>query len=288
MYRIYENAVSTVVWLGAANEKDTVMLRQLEEIADSSEDCLKGRHRGICVDVFVQMHDWCAKFLQRAWFTRSRIRQEVAANDDCVMMCGSSSITFANFERGIRRFLEVEADLPRKTASMPVDTTVAAVRFMRLLQQRDDLRGLFDRTYNEAKLEGASAEGYLPGYICRGWFRLVLQGSLFAATDARDKIYSMTAALEKAASPSITSRIANISLIVSEFSLSYNMSISMVYQNFVKGLNNTSKTLEVLSFFRPNYKMPTSGLPTWVSDLRKPEGGCLAAGHISLVGFAEP
>lgn len=283
MYRIYQNATNTVVWLGSANERDKVMLRQVGDIADASEESLAGRHRSTCVDVFVQMHDWCSKFLQRAWFTRSWIRQEVAASKDCVLMCGQTSITFEKFECGISRFLNVEAVLPRKTASMPVDTTVAAVRFNRLLQQRDDLQNLLGNARDDAAKETTDVEQYLRSYICRRWFRLILQGSLFAATDPRDKILSMVAALEHAS----TSDSVKMPDIVSAFSLSYKLPVLIIYQNFIKGLINTSKTLEVLSFFRPNYDLTSSGLPTWVSDLRKPEGGCLARGRLSEVGRAE-
>lgn len=281
MYRIYQNATSTAIWLGPANERDVVMLRQVTNIADANEESLAGRHHSTCVDVFVQMHGWCAKFLQRVWFTRSWIRQEIAASRECILMCGESRIAFEKFECGISKFLNVEAALPRKTASMPVDTTVAAVRFNRLLQQRDDLQNLLDYAYNDAKQEQPDIQKYLPGYICRRWFRLVLQGSLFAATDARDKIFSMVAALEHAS----TSDIVKMPDIVSDHSLDYKVSVSTIYQNFIKDLINTSRTLEVLSFFRPNYDIPTSELPSWVSDLRKPEGGCLARGYLQKLAL---
>lgn len=284
MYQIYAKAENTVIWLGLANEKDFVMLKQLRVVATVRDEDLWGYHRGICVDVIVQMHAWLAVFLQRRWFSRSWVRQEVAASRECIIACGDVSTNLSGFESGIRRFLDVDAILPRTTASMPVDSSVAAVRFNRLLQHRTALRNLRETAWDSATRQGGSkAKAHYSVYLCREWFKLVLQGSLFAATDARDKVFSMGFALQEALGGSSAAF-----QIHAEFQMDYKLPLQSVYQNFVKALINRSSTLDPLSFFRPSYKLDlSSGLPTWVSDLRRPEGGCVAIGPSTVVGAAE-
>lgn len=200
MYQIYANAEHTLVWLGTANEKDMVMIEQLCAIRAANKGQLLGRHRSNCVDVIVQMHDWAYRFLSRAWFTRSWIRQEVAASGRCDIVCGDLRIDFQHFAVSMERFLQLDVQLPRSTASMPVQSDTAAVRFYRLLQHKVDLQTLAYRAKEKAfeQCLASGAQLFLPVYICREWYKLVLQGSIFAATDPRDKIYSMGFALQSA------------------------------------------------------------------------------------------
>ncbi|KAK5079538.1 hypothetical protein LTR24_009168 [Lithohypha guttulata] len=261
MYQIYAKAEKTVIWLGVANEKDLVMLEQLKVVAAVRDDELSGYHRGICVDVIVQMHAWLAPFLQRRWFSRSWVRQEVAAGRDCIMVCGDASTKLSEFESGIRRFLAVHAILPRKTASMPVDSNMAAVRFNRLLQHRTALRNLRETAWDSVKRQcGDEANAYYSVYLCREWFKLVLQGSLFAATDARDKVFSMGFALQEA----------------------------LVAPQPPSKFMRSSRWTTSCRYGVPSYKLDlASGLPNWVSDLRRPIGGCVAIGNPTVVGAAE-
>lgn len=285
MYKIYANAKHTFVWLGLANERDQVMINQLQAICAAAEKQLSGRHTSQCVDVIVQMHDWAYRFLSRAWFTRSWIRQEVAASIRCSIICGDSRIGFDHFEKGMTRFLELDVELPRHTASMPIQSDSAAVRFYRLLKHKKDLTTLVMRASDAAHIQCPSEVGkYLPVYICREWYRLVLQGSIFAATDAKDKVFSMGFALQNALAP-----VSNTSMdVYSDFQMDYKLSVSCAYQNFLKALINTSRTLDPLSFFRPNFSFDTqSTLPAWMPDLRKPVSGCLTISSPAFVGIAE-
>lgn len=291
MYDIYARAHQTLIWLGNGNEMDFVMVSQLRSISNADDEALTGCHYSSCSEVIVQMHEWLARFLQRGWFTRSWIRQEVAASQSCIILCGESSIHFDSFESGIRKFLTINVILPRSTASLPVTSAFVGTRFSRLLRHRDDLSRLLILAHNNAVQHCSISEAsmVLPAYICREWYRLVLQGSIFAATDPRDKVFSMFFALQNALQPASNAiDVRTGKWVYTAFQISYTTSVSMVFQNFVKALINTSKTLEPLSFFRPSYRLdPTSELPTWVSDLRKPEGGCLAAGSVVEVGIAE-
>lgn len=291
MYNIYAKAEQTLVWIGEGNEKDSVMFSQLQSISTSSDGVLRGCHRSSCTDVIVQLHEWLARVLQRGWFTRSWIRQEVAASRNCTILCGQSKIQFDSFETGIRKFLAIDVLLPRSTASLPVTTAFVATRFSRLLRHRDDLNCLLVTARNNSvqQCSVSEAPSFLPAYICREWYRLVLQGSIFAATDPKDKVFSMFFALQKALQPPSWEEVPNLGKeVYAAFQVSYKTSLFTVFQNFVKALINTSKTLEALSFFRPTYKLhPTLELPTWVSDLRKPEGGCLAVGSVAEVGVAK-
>lgn len=285
MYEIYKNAEDTPVWLGLANERDLVMIKQVQAIRSASEGQLAGCHTSKCLDVIVQMHDWAYRFLSRGWFTRSWIRQEVAASKSCDIVCGDAVISLDDFDVGMTRFLNLDMQLPRHTASLPVQSLTAATRFYRLLKHKRELSTLLSRARSTAQAQCQSeAEQYIPSYVCREWYKLVLQGSVFAATDPKDKVYSMGFALQNALIPG-SNKARNI---YSDFQMDYKLSMSSAYQNFIKALINTSRTFDSLSFFRPNFEFdPQSTLPAWMPDLRKPVSGCLATSSPRNVGLAE-
>ncbi|KAJ9654467.1 hypothetical protein H2198_006476 [Neophaeococcomyces mojaviensis] len=64
--------------------------------------------------------------------------------------------------------------------------------------------------------------------------------------------------------------------------------MTCAYQNFVKALINTSRTLDAISFFRPSYNFNFQDeVPTWAPDLRRPVGGCMPIGSPVQAGVAE-
>lgn len=135
MYQIYRKAQRTLIWLGLINEKDDVLLDQIRVVSEADKARLDGWHRKICAQVFIQVHDSLRRFLSRPWFKRSWVRQEVAASRKCMVLCSEIRTNFEDFERGVRRLLDLNVILPRSLASLRLETDRQAMYFTLLLQQ---------------------------------------------------------------------------------------------------------------------------------------------------------
>ena len=94
---------------------------------------------------------------------------------------------------------------------------------------------------------------------------MLRSGANFQVSDERDRIYG---ALGPLTSPSIRFyvRLPASLETLSTFPIDYWKSVSEVYQDLIKFLINTTKTLQVLDVFANRRHLKTRQLPSWVTD----------------------
>lgn len=118
MFEIYGNADKVCIWLGVANESSCLALRFIEQ------EVLKLRD----FDRLCEQNDASAKWrallelMQRDWFSRRWVVQEIALAREATVYCGPHSIGWKDFAVAVELFVEVETATHRLSEVMRKDS----------------------------------------------------------------------------------------------------------------------------------------------------------------------
>lgn len=104
MYDIYGNAERVCVWLGPEDDESKIAIefikRNITRLQEFDELCESGEVSS----------NWRAlhKLMQRPWFSRRWVVQEIALAKSATIYCGGDSISWKDFAIAVELFVEVE------------------------------------------------------------------------------------------------------------------------------------------------------------------------------------
>ena len=269
MLDIYQEAARVVIWLGEESVTSTLAVESMKALDQPLE------RKGIMFRVhepgcYEQLKDICiaqGELLERPWFVRSWIRQELSVAKDVIVLCGRDSLTWYVLKRSAARLGHFRHKLSKETV-------------MEVSGSDKTRHGLAISYLTRGWKYGQSVSKVLGNirsiwyYHAGGLFELLLSGRQFEATDPRDKVYavlglgqvSMTQKQSKAAEET-----AEDSSYITQFPVDYSKSVSEVYQDTVKYFINRDANLDILSLLLTcrNAHSDTD-LPSWVPDWRVP------------------
>ncbi|KAH8650844.1 heterokaryon incompatibility protein-domain-containing protein, partial [Tricladium varicosporioides] len=104
MAEIYGRAVQVCVWLGVATKSSQIALRFIKK------EVLQLRHFDELCGSRQASEKWKAllELMQRPWFSRRWVVQEISLARQAVMYCGSDQISWQKFAVAVELFVEVE------------------------------------------------------------------------------------------------------------------------------------------------------------------------------------
>ena len=260
MRDIYSNCIRVRAWLGPSADDDRGMdlIKAItKQFRASDRECSPKFIEWILSTVSVGFTDcaWSslADLLQRAWWTRVWVVQEVILARGVTVNYGSHFIDiqeFVFFYTALHSFIVIVIS----KADVPVDDERRShfERVARGLEQGLN-PGVYETIVSWAarreRVELASPEYEGPSQL----FSLVRKYHSFGASDPLDKVYALLGLIANQESEDIV-----------EFRPNYNISITDLYTRFARYSLHEKTLLKVLESCGENN--PALGLPSWVPD----------------------
>jgi hypothetical protein len=127
MGRIYSRASEVLVWLGEATDKDQIegVYESLQEIARRGND-----EHGIAKTwrpTSSQELDALSSFLNRPWFSRRWVLQEVAMNTSVTVHCGNYQISWGMVQNALTSLKQISADERENGVELLSITSISAI-----------------------------------------------------------------------------------------------------------------------------------------------------------------
>ncbi|KAG8160327.1 hypothetical protein KVR01_009863 [Diaporthe batatas] len=268
MGSIYRSATRTISWLGPDDDQSESALTTLKDIYPKMMDSIHKRNllgwvdpqqtnlwqeneKGAGATSLTRNNFWhsCQKILQRAYFTRSWITQELVLSRNVVLLCGQQTLPLIALTIVWLWLHHIEG------LSCPPHVNA---RLWSLLSTREGRRviswGVLNKLPNLSNLMRDSKNVPEEG-LALIWHELVLHARIQQATDPRDKLYSVLGLLDR------------------KFKPDYAASIEDVFCNFAKENIDAEKRLSVLreaghgTFFdTPEHPRHNLFVPSWVPD----------------------
>jgi hypothetical protein len=261
MLRIFEKADRVVAWIGTPAEKTSSLFTALTRFSagPSFSPFYVRDHDKHCYRIAKELCIALKEHLQRPWFQRTWVRQEVFAAREMVILCGSDVIDF-------NLFIEQALIWAREGWQWQRDQDIEAA-------QNEGRWITMPRTIEVLQREFQHAGVDRPHYrISSGkqrhtahWLRVLTDGGLFQVTDAKDRIYGTLGVLRSPTTRVYVESQPENQVAEAGYVISYDKSISEVYQYVVKFLINTSRTLDILGVFEDRRKR-SDALPSWSID----------------------
>jgi hypothetical protein len=269
MLQIFQKAKNVLVWLGGAEGDDFRTLSSLKLLSGYNDsEIIEPQKQKMTSDGY-QAHqilcnphrEWLiggvTRLLEKPWFSRTWVRQEVAAAaNDITAWCGPFKISFSVLTEGIiilRRVLNAQGLEFHHTASGYVP------RFE-----------CFDvLTSSNTRLPKSTVPG-IPQVSCPTfvWLDTIIAGVKFEATDPRDRVFGLVGMLPNLA---MTPASQTPSVLPARgpraYPVDYMKTEKEVYTDLVKYLVNATQNLHALCIFQDR-KISKPDLPTWAIDLR--------------------
>jgi len=234
MKDIYVNASNVLVWTGKADNLSDITFDTLERFAaDDGTPDGSTTHRDILATA-EERRAAIQLFINRPYFSRVWVVQEVVVARNATVLCGSFSITFDM----------LYVTLQRMTGSgfYPFSAATTNVTYL--------------GDWRERFLEMAAPDSKENIDL-----RFFMDSRDRNATNLRDKIYSLRGL------------IANNAL-AAGITVDYDKSVERVYTDFSKHLLNTCPDLRILSVVILRHRTTTTlELPSWVPDWSQPKYG---------------
>ena len=117
MHEIYGNAKRVCIWLGESNESSRMAIKFIKD------EVLKLDDFDTLCDSKEASQKWRAllELMQRPWFSRRWVVQEIALARKAVIYCGRDRISWKNFAIAVELFVEVETATHRLSEVMKRD-----------------------------------------------------------------------------------------------------------------------------------------------------------------------
>jgi hypothetical protein len=234
MKDIYANASNVLIWTGKADNLSDIAFDTLERFAaDDGTPDGSTTYRDI-LDTVEERRAAIQLFIERSYFSRVWVIQEVVVARNATVLCGSLSVTFDMLYVAIQRM----------TSSGFYPFSAATTNVTYLGEWRDHF----------LEMAAPDSEENID-------LRLFMDSRDRNATNLRDKIYSLRGL------------IANNAL-AAGITIDYDKSVERVYTDFSKHLLNICPDLRILSVVILRHRaMTTLELPSWVPDWSQPKYG---------------
>jgi hypothetical protein len=127
MGRIYSRAAEVLVWLGEATDKDQIegVYESLQEIARRGND--KPGMSNNWRPTSSQEVDSLSCFLNRPWFSRRWVLQEVAMNTNVTVHCGNYQISWSWVQIALTSLNDINADERKNSVELLPITSISAI-----------------------------------------------------------------------------------------------------------------------------------------------------------------
>jgi hypothetical protein len=223
MGSIYRSATRTISWLGPDDDDSDTAMRILKDVFPKMMDSIQKRDLLAWLDP-QQTNLWqeselragtsnvthnnfwhsCQRILQRPYFTRSWITQELVLSRNVVVLCGQQTLPLIAFSIVWLWLHHIEG--------LPCPPHVDA-RLWSYLSTREGRRviswGVLNKLPNLSNLMRDSKDAPEQS-LALIWHELVLHARIQQATDPRDKLYSMLGILDRKFKPDYAASIEDV------------------------------------------------------------------------------
>lgn len=243
MTRIYRKAAGVHIWLGEETEDSDLAMglaRQLSDVAKQGP----GVQDAVYPEVSEEQRtaNWKAliSLLDRSWWARVWVRQEVAVAKLAVVHCGGQQCEFSA--------LAVTADILNK-----VDETLGSQSFLLSRTPLEASTGvLIASPYARASVLAGfrSGKGKSPNLAYRDFGDLIVHTRSCSATDVRDKVFSMLGLLDPTVWP---------------LRADYNLSIQETLMSAARCIISKTQSLKIMAIAQNPQRL--HGLASWAPNL---------------------
>jgi len=268
MLDIYSCATKVVVWLGEESETSGLAIDSMKRLDKPLERkaVMYRVHESNCYE---QLRAVCGAFhelLERPWFVRSWIRQELLAAKEVVVVCGRHSLSWYTLKRSAARLGHLRHKLS-KESGVPISGPEST------------RQGLPISSLTRGWVNGQQLIGLIGNirsiwyYHAGGLLELLMTSRNFEATDPRDKVYAL---LGLGRVPIQTYKQTDeaehgTSTGAPRFPLDYSKPLTVVYQDTVKYFINRDRNLDILVLLLTTRNARSDvELPSWALDWRIP------------------
>jgi hypothetical protein len=270
MYTIYQSATRVVVWLGLHYEDSDLAMYGVKYLKHQNNRHALTRHdhHPECIQNLEMLILSLESLFQRPWFTRSWIRQEIAAAKQVMVRCGSDEVSWTSLKKALNchwRLVEkLFANAPSSSytyhlKSEPSPGEAISLRYLKrtplvgesLLSRGGDLRSLWY-------------------YHAGGLLEHLMVSRAFDATDARDKVYCVLGMANVPMESGSAMQDVHTSHYIPKMRVDYAATVSEVYQFVAKYIVNRDKNLDILCILSTHRDTNSTDLPSWTPDWRVP------------------
>jgi hypothetical protein len=275
MADIFRAAQSVIVWLGKEDEYTPDALAVINAISTIPENTEipaiytsfyadDGRLKRLGIS-HLTIFNWLGfiAFINRSWFQRAWVVQEIALAKSATVMCGQNTFPWEKISRTLafvkasRWYHHLSTEKLRHVATVRQNPGVYK-DFLKSKADVDMTAFYLDRTRKSV----TSAGRLVPHSTLRRRkpsLRVLLETHRYCgSTDPRDKIYAFLGLADKKAAPFSTQPNA--------LAADYELPVQQVYLQAVTALSLASKDLNVLSHKEDRSRTRTPNLPSWVPD----------------------
>ena len=270
MLSIYQSASSVVIWLGKLNDTpqvgpSTMALLQALDRSLYRELLFERAHGPRCLALLHNAFDGLMALLARPWFRRTWIRQELAAAKRVSVELGEHSLSWRSIKRATNRLYRMVRLLDAAGKTVATDYPQHNLQYLKKSWR-----------YGDTIMSAVCEPGSIYYFHGGGLLDLLMTGTIFEATDPRDRIYGILGLAKEPieggaamADVSEETKTDTDSVPYPLFQIDYSKTVSAVFQHLAKYIINRDQNLDVLALL-PTYRhLETSAdLPTWTPDWR--------------------
>ena len=232
MWKIYQSAKSTLVWLGDENNGAGETCSLVERLAT---EIRTGEGSSGQVSLTQANFEALAAFFEHSWFSRAWVLQEVILAKEITVRCGTKSISWDDLVLVSQKIATSGWKIKLRSLSQ-LKTSVTSLPFSSMPAIIDAIKG--DKTF----------------------LHTLIRARRFKATDSRDKVFALLGiAIAEKHLPSIDSTIIP----------AYNLDLDRVYHETAVALLEASEDVMLLTCAEGNESHDgknTSNNPSWVPN----------------------
>ena len=265
--RIFEKATQVLAWIGISESvvhlDDVPLIYAKFKLPASQSGEVHIQHQDQCSRNLAEAQEYLRSVSALRFWARTWIRQEVFAAQHLQPILEHSVEVRRGFEEtwsNIFTWLAIKASDPSQEVSKSEDP---------LTDSKIGVESHFQTMCKHFQHNGTDKYGYRPppGRLRYSvhWLKTLQDGVSFEVGDPRDRVYGVLGI--------ITSRTTRLyvedrpEIKPQEFPISYEKTVSEVYQDVTRFLINTDDNLDALTVFEDR-RNRAKDLPSWVSDWR--------------------
>ena len=187
---------------------------------------------------------------RKPWWQRAWVRQEVMANQNLLIRCGTYEDHFLHFAELVPEF------------SMPKHVNQLVSDYFRNPAAREKVSRL-KRLHQEQALKNPDIARRL---YCYQLFDLLRTGHYFHVSDHKDEILALVGMMQNVASSGPPSAHSGVQKVIPLFLPDYSKTLARIYEDILKYCINVQRSLACLEVLHT--QPPSSDLASWVFDWR--------------------
>ena len=268
MLRIFEKADIILGWLRPPDTLETLYGEPLLYAVLSSQqfqDPIVRHHEKQCTDNLARAQRYLREVCDDSFFRRIWIRQEMFAARKISLFLGGQQHSLHN------QFDDIVSNLFHWLSIDPANPVEKALESENpLLDNRFGVDPRFQTMCRHFQHNGTDRHEYRPpAERCRytvHWLRTLQDGASFHVTDPRDRVYGILGIISSTTTRFYVEDRPDIK--TQNFPISYDKTVSEVYQDVIHFLIDTDHNLDCLTVVEDRRERPTD-LPSWATDWRK-------------------